>query len=284
MANGLDGIFEHLVDKAAFVDTLGLSVRGKRRKRMSNLLRILRTLAIGGKKRIFSTASHGLCTATGNKFQLKYGLLRRFPNAPDFKLILYANETPITLAHVVLILNCLFRAGFRVTVSRLELTFDLTGSSVEFFRQRLMTRAKRVWARRDGQGRMTLYAGRRTSAWQLCVYVKTPTITRFEFVLRSGELRRLGVRHPSEIIFLRRATLLGRLVALCDIDESRVPRVDTIGNGDDPRARAIRSWAKTLTRRQFYFATRRAGSWRPEWLRQCSMETKLRTMQDRLVW
>jgi len=283
MAKGIDGIFDHLVDEAAFIDRLELGIRAKRRKRMIKLLRIIRTLAIGGKKRIFSTASHGFCTATGNKVQLRFGVMKRFPNVPDFKLIFYANETPITLAQVVLVLNCLFCAGFKVTVSRLELTFDLIGTFVDFFIQRVLSRAKRFRVIRKN-GRTTLYVGRPTSGWQLCVYEKTPALTRFEFRLRSAELRRLGVKQASDIIHLRSADLFGRLLSVCETDGSQLPNSPGANDANESRARAIRTWASTLSSRRFYRAMKDSGNWCAGMLRQSAMEKKLRQMQSRLVW
>ncbi len=278
------GIFEHLQNRATFIDRLELGVWGKRRARPSGTTRIVRTLAIGGPDRIYSRAAHGQCHATGNPFQFRYGVRRWFGRVPPYRLVLYSDQTPLTFAQVVLVMTSLMCLGFRVQVSRLEVTFDLTGTSVEFFMRHALTRARRRRILRDQSGRRTLYLGGPRSHWQLCVYVKSKSVTRFEFRLRLGALRKMGIRQPHEIVFLRKADLLGQLVSVHEVNETKLPGTD---DGDDlasARARVIRKWAKEFSCRSFYASTKGCEIFETEWCRPCQIERKLRYMQDRLVW
>jgi hypothetical protein len=151
-------------------------------------------VAIAGPRSIYSHAMHGSCSATGNRFQLKFARMLSFGRVPPYYLILYSDRTPLSFAQLIVILNSLFCLGYRVTVSRLELTFDLGDTSVEFLRKHVLTRAEQVRSWCNRQGRRTFYVGRPTSKWQVRIYVKTATVTRFEFMLRRAELRRLGIR------------------------------------------------------------------------------------------
>jgi len=210
--------------------------------------------------------------------------MKPFGKVPPYRLVLYSDQTPLSCAQVVLVLTSLMRLGFRVQVSRLELTFDLTGTSVEFFIRNALTTARQRRILRDECGRRTLYLGGPRSHWQLCAYVKTDSVTRFEFRLRLSALRKLGIRQPHQIVFLRQADLLGQLVSIREVNEAKLPGTD---DGDDltsARARVIRKWAKDFSSSRFYASTKQCEVFQTEWLRPCQIERKLRHMQDRLVW
>jgi hypothetical protein len=169
--------------------------------------------------------------------------------------------------------------GFRVQVSKVEVTFDLSETSVEFFIRHVQTRA-RTRVLRDDSGRRTFYVGRPSSQWQLRVYEKAEFLTSFEFIFRLEFLRKIGIRYPHELILLRRVNL-SRLVSLREVDRSKLPK----GSAEDFRARAaVRAMSGSLTTKQFWAATKDYGIKRNDWFRPCPIEKRLQRMQDRLVW
>ncbi len=265
-----DGVFQYLIDRAAFLDRVELSIWGTRRRRAIKHVSLMPTFAIGGPKSFYARAANGFCRATGNTFQLRYGVMRWFRRVPPYRLILYSNATPLSYAQVELIVKALVRGGFRAQVSKIELTFDLSETSVGFFIRHAQTRARRTRRLRDEFGRRTFYVGGARSQWQLRVYDKADLVTRFEFIFRRAFLRRIGIRYPHELVFLRRANLR-RLVWLWEVDRSQLPR-------------AVQASAGSLTVRQLWAATKDYGPARSEWFRPCPIEKQLQRMQGRLVW
>jgi|KBSMisStandDraft_5_1062788.scaffolds.fasta_scaffold58254_1 hypothetical protein len=188
-------IFSQLIDYAAFVDTIVLSVFGVRRRRPSFTVRLGQNLPIGGAKSAYARLQQGICIATGNPFALRYG---RFHSkfAPPFRLTLRSEEVALTRCGIERVLNAQFRKGTRHQVSVIETTLD-TSIPLDFFRQHAWYRLKRA---QDGP---TLYMFSPTSNWQVRAYAKTNSTTRLEFVLRRGFLRAKGIEHTGEVATLR---------------------------------------------------------------------------------
>ena len=92
----------------------------------------------------------------------------------------------------------------QIRVSQVELTFDVTGTTIDYVRQHLIHRAQsdaRVLS--DGE-RITIYVGSPRSAWQVRIYEKTITVLRLEFILRRSFLSRHGINKPEDLLLLRK--------------------------------------------------------------------------------
>jgi hypothetical protein len=274
----LDGIFAHLVDRMTFIDRVDLSVWGTRRKVPKSTVSILQHFPIAGPGRLYGHSNHGICQATRNTFEQRFGVLRWPRRVPPLRFIFYSNGTPLTCANVDLVLDAMMRRGYRTCLSRVELTFDLSKPSFDFFRARVVTAARKLTFRSNARGRF-FSAGTRNSPWQLVVYEKPPVV-RFELILRRQFLRNMGINLPHEIVWLR--TLgLRRLVR---VQEPESPTLAEDSNMPAHVLRTIRSWAKRFPTRQFTRALRGCGRRPDDWLMPCPVERKIRRMQGRLVW
>ena len=274
----VDGIFDYLTDRIAFIDRVDIGVWGERRKRPKASVAISAGFSIGGPGRIYAYSAHGFCRATRNRFEHRYGVLRWPRRVSPSRLILYSNGTPLSYAHVEWVLDALMRRGCRTCLSRLELTFDHSEPSVEFFRRHVVTAARKLTSLANDRGN-SFYAGTRRSAWQLVIYDKAPVV-RCEFILRRQFLRRIGMNRPHEIVRLRTLDLL-RLVRIQEVDPQRLA---PISHRSGYVQRAIRSWEERLSSRDFVKALRACGRRPDEWLRPCAVEAKLSRMQRRLIW
>ncbi len=281
--NGNVGVFPHTTGKAAFVDRIEMNIWGIRRSQPKRSVSLTRTFSIASAKSVYSQATYGLCSTTGNRFQLRYGVMRWRNTASPFRLICYSDGIPTSYAEVMLVVLALFREGARVMVSRMELTFDLLGTSVDFLKRRVTGPARRVRVLKDESEWRTLYVGSQHSDWQLRVYDKTRKVTRFELILRRGALRKLGIERPHEVVFLRQANL-GKLVLLREVDQSALPNEEDWEDPDNYQARVMHKFARDLTAKEFVAAAKACPLWRNGWLQPCAMEKRLRRMQDRLVW
>lgn len=274
----MDGIFEYLTDRVAFIDRVDLSVWGRRRKRPKASISISAGFSIGGPGRIYAYSAHGVCHATRNGFEHRYGVLRWPRRVPPSRLILYSNGTPLSYAHVEWVLDALMRRGYRTCLSRAELTFDLSEPSVEFFRRHVVTAARKLTWLANDRGN-SFYSGTRNSAWQLVIYDKSPVV-RCEFILRRQFLCGIGINRPHEIVRLRTLDLR-RLVRIQEVDPQRLALI-TPHSGYAQRV--IRIWAERLSSLDFINGLKACGRRPDEWLRPCAVEAKVRRMQRRLLW
>jgi hypothetical protein len=255
-------------------------VRGVRRKRPSSRIIGQGTYAIGGQNSFYARCIRRKHQPSGNQFQLKYGVMRPYRNLSPFVLTMLAGELPVTCADLLLVLDGLFRRGYKATVSSVEVTFDTEGSPLEKFAGDLCSRAE-VNAVFDEEGReKTIYCGKPRSAWGLRLYEKTDSIVRAEFILRSVFLRSLGIRKPQELLLLRKAPLW-RKVRFRKVDQSEgyaLPRSirevwAKYGRGLPPPMQA------SIIER----ALRSAGVNPRRWVVSSSRERLLRRMQTNLI-
>jgi hypothetical protein len=91
-------------------------------------------------------------------------------------------------------------------VSQTELTLDLTGHSVPYFRRHIVHRT-RSWREIDSASGKTLYVGSRFSPWQVVIYDKAANIVRYEVVLRRSFLLKRGLSSPDALVTLRQLDL-----------------------------------------------------------------------------
>ena len=274
----LNGVFSHLVDRAAFIDRAEFGLWGVRRQRMLPALRTRPSIPIGGPNRIYARSIRGVCQVTGNPFEFRYGRLKPWPRVPPFRLVLHSNRVPLTGTQVDLVAGALLRGGFRAIVARVEVTFDLTEASMSYFRRHVFTRARRIRVLRDRSGRETLYAGGPTSSWQLCVYQKTDSIVRAEFRFRRQFLREQAIERAQNLLRLRRFNLWN-LVWLREYQADALNSATV--HAPELLSEKPQNWPlRTVTT----FLRWRAGINRDSLLRPSKCERLLRRMQRNLIW
>ena len=211
----VSGVFPRHIDRQAFVDKLTAGVDGNLRRRIDPEFEITANPAIGGPGRPYARSKHGIYTATGNPFEVRYGAKRLYRHLTDAKVIVRSEGTPMSYAEVMEILARLFRKGHRNILRAVEFTFD-TSIPFGFFETHVLTRAQSVRTLTDGRNRQTLYAGAPGARWFLRVYQKTYDVTRVEFVLRHAFLEKRGIGD------------LENLGALKDLELNRMVRFPAI--------------------------------------------------------
>jgi len=199
--------FQYLVNDAAFVDKAIFNVWGTRRKNILPKVKLGKNLAIGGPMRMYARSRHGENRLTENPFELRYGRLHKWRAVAPFRLVVRSERLPLSGAQVRIILDSLFRKGYRCQASQLELTFDVSQYSFLFFRRQLFSNARSIIEFQDRLGRNTFYGGTARSPWQLRVYQKTSDCVRVEFVLRRAYLRDHALRSIEELVGLRKVDL-----------------------------------------------------------------------------
>lgn len=201
-------VFKYLLNEAAFVDRIVLSVwtDGKpvrdqlvdwesigilSRERKSNYARLL----------------SGKTSLTGNPVDIRYGKVSRFPRVPPCQVTLRSEEVPMTGAQVNETMRSLFPTATRIRPVEVELTFDLQKKNVFVARlhQQMIHRARQTDEEADSFGRRTIYVGSPRSSWQVKVYdkIKAKRIVRLELTLRRALLRKIGIAQPDNMASLR---------------------------------------------------------------------------------
>ena len=275
-------ILPGVVDRKAFFDTVTISIWGDRRQRPANSVQLLDNPAIGGWGRTYARAWLGIFLSTRNPFELRYGLVRNQGLVPPLRLRAWSEQKPVTINDTIATIDALCRKGWRAEVSQVELTFDLTGLSIDYFWRGIMSRAKRfvIWEK-DGQE--TLYIGGRTSPWQLRIYPKTREITRFEFILRRQFLRRLSIRRLADLERLRTMDI-GFLVRLCEVNQDSLNALEQTVESEF-RRRALKSFFAGYPLRDSLRAAKKLFKADPQQMIVMSPEqARLLEMQGRLVF
>jgi hypothetical protein len=278
------GVFPALVDRAAFVDRVALTIRGEKRDLLEEEgVRNLTNQPIGGGSSLYARVQRGVLVATGNSFDLKYGRMRLQKNIPALVLVLRSDRTPVSVQNIVAATNFLCAKGWTASVSQIEVTFDLTGLSVPFFERSILSSARRFRTLRDRDGRRTLYVGARTSPWQVRVYDKTAELVRFEFIARRAFLRAHRLQTPAHLGLFRDIDLRSRF-RLCELHGCKMKSL-LKSIEEDFRRRALDRWARNLPLRVFLPAAKKYFAAVPEELVVPSpVEERLRRMQWKLSW
>jgi hypothetical protein len=277
-----NGTFSHLTDRAGFIDRAELNLRGVRKNRPNEDVTIDSNTAIGGPRRVYARAVHGVCPVTGNPWELRYGVLLPFKRVPPLRLVLRSEKTPLSLAQAELVSHSLIRRGFRSQLSKVEFTFDLTSTSVNFFIRHLETHARIRKVLCDQFGNQTYYVGGTRSPWQLRIYQKTDLIVRVEFIFRRPFLTAHNIQYPHQLVFLRRLDL-SALFRLTEVDQAKLSQREHIADGDSSN-RWLYSCARTLTPPEFSKMLRKQRIPQPGLFVSCELQKKLRNMQRRLIW
>jgi hypothetical protein len=278
--NGTDGIFQYLLNSAAFFDKIAVAVWGTRRKRIMPQIKGQANIPIGGPRSHYARCMPRRHVVTGNRLQLRYGLMRPYQSLSPFALTMWAGESPVTCADVMRALDGLMRRGYKAVISHAELTFDTKGIPLWRFGRDLCTRA-RVTVQVGGDGRETLYVGGTRSPWQVRIYTKGCTTIRVEFILRSAFLRAHGIHEPQDLLLLKKAQLWSRL-RFREVDHSEgyaLParvREPWLRNGLALPPSGPASIIERALRDEHIGPAR--------WVVQSDRETLLRKMQKNLIW
>ncbi|MCU1307454.1 MAG: xerD 1 [Acidobacteriaceae bacterium] len=218
------GVFEGLVSGRAFIDKIYLVIEGAQRRRKLETLHCQPSIAIGGPGRPYARSVHATNRRTLNPVELRYGPNPLFRNLATMSLCLRSEGQPLTASEIADSAAALIRNGFRMRVSRVELTCDVNCASVRELDAHLVTRAERVLHMVDSNGHKTLYVGAPASPWQLRIYDKAPGIVRVEFVLKNRFLREKGIAGLMDICRLRELDF-NRLASFQDFDYRELNRI-----------------------------------------------------------
>src|ERR1700739_2010432 len=135
------GTFPFLQNQAAFFDKVVVDVCGTLRKRTVAGVTGSTNLAIGGVGRFYARCLKRTHVVSGNELQVKYGLTRHYRNLSPLVLTVWAGESRVSCADVLLALDSMVRRGYRCRVSSAEVTFDLAGTPMSQLERSLCSRA-----------------------------------------------------------------------------------------------------------------------------------------------
>lgn len=257
--------FNFLVAYAAFVDTLEVSVYGERRGKPLPNVRLGLDSPVGSSRSNYARSQSGICCVTGNPIEHRYGPFGRNKyRVPPHRIILRSETAPLTGWSVRRVLDALFKAGYRVVVSKCEVTFDtrvplrflLEHTCCLLTRQRLSASSFRFGSPRSG--------------WQVRVYKKAPSVVRLEFILRRTALRAHNI---NSVESLGTVTDLG-LFEWFPIRELR----------DRSAAGSVPAELRTASMRKLRRFCSRNGLAFQNLTKQCPEERTLRRMLGRFVW
>jgi len=280
---GSNGVFKHAEGTAAFFHRAAFGVEGVRRQRPEVDVRCSPNIAIGGPSRPYARSIHGICMRTGNPFELRYGANRRFPHLPSTNLRFWSNACPLTETEVEQVAASIFRAGFVMRPSLLELTFDIADVTFGFARDHYVSpfRYEREFV--DEQGGNTIYIGSPHSPVQVRIYDKRLGLLRLEIVFRSGYLRAHRMREIADVEAIRGVDL-SRIIRLCRTHAHRALNSSLRNMPDDSRKKLLLNWPE---HRPLQLWVKLLRYWRANpgrHLIDCELQRRVAAMQRRMVW
>jgi hypothetical protein len=198
-----DDAIPYLVDAAAFVDRINLSVSGSPYAKAESGFVSRRSLPIAGEKSLYARALHLTDSNTGQHIELKYGRLKRnFTKIPAIGASFCSGRTPLSAAQVTSLLSRVVSGPSSHHISSVEMTFDLSKHSVFEIMSQIHARSlphSKYWH----QGLQTFYVGSRLSAWSMRVYQKAAKTTRIEFIFRRSFLKAKKISDLDALVRLR---------------------------------------------------------------------------------
>jgi hypothetical protein len=247
----VEGVFPGIVDNKAFLDKIAVSINGKRRDSPQLELRRRVNRPIGGSGGNYARMEQAIFAQSGNPFDLVYGPKRLEGILPALVLNLRSEGSPLTVGEIENLIDGYCEKGWTASVSLVELTFDFTGLSTEWFRFTVFSSAYKFLTLQDKNGAETHYFGGRTSPVQVKVYEKTKKVTRLEFTLRRLSLRQQGITEPSELKKLRTVDFRDRLW-LRELDQDALKSLErSVVINKDVRRRALIYLSESLAHREF---------------------------------
>jgi hypothetical protein len=195
-------VFPYLLNKAAFVDTIRMSVWSDEKPIPDQLLDAKNDGILSGKP-LYARRLSGRTPLTGNPVRILYGKVSRFERVPSCRVDMRSEDVPLTGSQVNETIRLLLPAATRIQPKLVELTFDLTKTSVGYLHRHMIHGARQWDEVADGWGRRTVYIGSPKSPWQVRIYDKTERVVRLELILRRGFLPGYGILQPDKILTLR---------------------------------------------------------------------------------
>jgi hypothetical protein len=198
-------MFQHCVNRAAFIDRIVLSVWTEQKPVLDQLLEA-KNIGVWSSKSRYARRLWGKTPVTGNPVEVLYGKASRLPRVPPCQVIMRSEEVPLTGAQVNETMRLLFPGATRIQPVLAELTFDLKNRASVLYLYRHMIHGARSfveWSYLDGS--TTVYIGSPKSPWQIRIYdkAKAKGIVRLELILRQKLLFGYGIRQPDTVVTLR---------------------------------------------------------------------------------
>lgn len=236
-------VFPHLVNKAAFIDTIRLSVHSDQRPRLAEITDH-QNIGILSRHSNYARKITGTWTATGNPIMILYGKVNRFPEVPPVSLTVRSESMPVTGAQINRMVEAVFPTDSDVHVSLVELTFDVsTFSYLEAYRS-VVHRAIDRNEFGDKRNGRTLEIGSPRSLWFASIYEKRRDVLRVEFKLKRGYLSAQGLNCPDDLVALRTLPL-SKLMSLRKLSNLRITAT-TEGWSEMAREWCVRSATRPL--------------------------------------
>jgi len=98
-------VFPWLVDKAAFVDKIVLSVNGKVKQDFDYELVDPESKGILHPGTIYSRRVSAVFGLTGNPLLIRYGKAKKFENVPEAQIVIQSEAVPVTAAQAFLLVK-----------------------------------------------------------------------------------------------------------------------------------------------------------------------------------
>lgn len=285
MTRRLEGVFPSLVNRAAFLDKVVVSIQGTKKGSTDRRLRDVTNEAIGGVGRKYARKESGVLASSGNSYDLAYGPMTLIGILPSMSLTIRSDRAPTTAAMVRSGMQAVCEECWRTSISQVELTFDFTAHPIRFFRHSIFTSAHRFRWLRDDDGKETFYFGGVTSPLEVTVYQKAEVV-RLEFKFRRPFLRRHNINVISDLGRLRSLDLK-RCLWLREVNERGAKALERrlrTQDEDDARSRILLKWIKDFRLRESIPAIKKHfGGFPEELIRASPVEEQIRRMQRRLV-
>jgi hypothetical protein len=277
-------IFPWNVDWAAFLDKIVLSIDGQLKQDFAQHLLDVKSTGIFHPGTIYSRRVSGIFSLTGNPGILRYGKAKKFQNVPDVQLIIQSQSMPVTAAQSTFLVKQLTQNLAQITVSSLEMTFDVRGTTVGYLRRHLIHRAKSP-VRSLGKGkRKTLYVGSVRSAWQARIYQKRREVVRLEFILRRAFLSKNGINQLEDVLLLRKLKIWD-LLSIRRFSASSAARVTRTWKKNPWGKQIVRTWGPYGRALGALPPILRNNGVHPNRvLRRTRLQRRLAAMQRRFVW
>jgi hypothetical protein len=275
-------VFPHLVDKAAFIDTIKLSVHSNRKPMLDEIIDWENCGILTSSGSNYARRIDGKWKSTGNPITILYGKVNRFKAVPPVSMIVRSESMPVTGAQIDKLVASVFPTATDVHVSLVELTFDVSSFSYPEAYRSVVYRAIHTKEFGDERNGRTFDIGSPRSLWFVSVYEKkVQDVLRVEFKLRRGFLSGRGVTRPHDLVALR-TLQLSKLISFRNFSEPRII-AGTKGWSETAVDWCLRSRARRLSHvNRILCATNRADVDRL--LRKSASQRLLESMQRLLVW
>ena len=278
-------IFPHFVNTMALIDTVAFSVNGELAENYEQALVGSRDIGIlrPGGGVFYSRCIFAKTRLTGNPVTIHHGRVKKFRNVPLMKITFRSEKNPVTAAEAIFLIGRLTSTTPEITVSNLELTYDITGVTFESLRRHMFHRAHRVTLLKDEMGRRTIYIGSPKSSHQVRVYEKNEDVIRIEFALRRSFLSRHGIHRPEDIALLRRLNIW-HFFSLRRFSKTLAKKVISRKRSTAVREHLMSRLRRDRSPEELISILRRNRIDPRRVFRKTSLQEKLEAMQRRLVW